>query len=690
MLHHAISLATDGKLAEAKPLLDRAKTLAPPGPLVYFTDAVISCKEKRYEPCEDSLNRVFTIFPQYMPAVLLSAQRDYEMGQFESAHDKFVRYLNKFPRDVHARKLLAVTLLAKAQPLSALDVLRPLLRLGTADPQVYGIVGQAQLQVGDMRRAKNALLKAVELAPDNPEFRAGLALTNLAAGLRRQAEADFRAAIALKPVNTKPDYGLVMLLMEENRLDAAREAVAALEKRLPADPQTHMLKGVVLRKAGDTADARFAFEHAARLDSRFLPPVQELADMDLAEGKPDAARKRIQEQLDRDPQRVDAMLAMARIELRSGRSKDGFAWARRAVDLNPASNEALLLVAGMLADAGEIAGAINSAQQALKIRPRNVEALTMLGRLYMHKKDYPSAIATYNTLVSARPSAIAAAVLLASAHLANGDTRAAMVVARSAMDRNPRSAAARKLLGDTLLQAKKYSEALDLAQELQRKFPKLAYGYSLEGEVMMAKGEPKRALKPFQTAAGLQPSGPILMSVYRAEAATSPGSEKEAPLVEWLKKYPDDETTRLFLADALAARSRHKEAISLYEDLLSRDPKNARVLNNMAWVLAAHDDPRALDYAERAYVLSPGVAAVVDTYGWELVRRGRLNEGVQLLLKAVSLDGKNLEIRFHLGSALAKVGDTARARSELKIVVDAGPAFPRAKEARALLASLGS
>ena len=84
------------------------------------------------------------------------------------------------------------------------------------------------------------------------------------------------------------------------------------------------------------------------------------------------------------------------------------------------------------------------------------------------------------------------------------------------------------------------------------------------------------------------------------------------------------------------------------------------------------------------------MAAVVDTYGWELVRRGRLNEGVQLLLKAVSLDGKNLEIRFHLASALAKVGDTARARSELKIVVDAGPAFPRAKEARALLASLGS
>jgi hypothetical protein len=35
----------------------------------------------------------------------------------------------------------------------------------------------------------------------------------------------------------KPDYGLIMILLGDNRADAAREVVVALEKRLPDDPE---------------------------------------------------------------------------------------------------------------------------------------------------------------------------------------------------------------------------------------------------------------------------------------------------------------------------------------------------------------------------------------------------------------------------------------------------------------------
>jgi Flp pilus assembly protein TadD len=92
-----------------------------------------------------------------------------------------------------------MTLIAKRQPIAALNLLQPMLGDDSQDPHALGIASQARLQLGDVQQARELMLKAVKLAPANAEFRSALALTHLAAGMRRQAEADFRAAIALAP-----------------------------------------------------------------------------------------------------------------------------------------------------------------------------------------------------------------------------------------------------------------------------------------------------------------------------------------------------------------------------------------------------------------------------------------------------------------------------------------------------------
>jgi putative PEP-CTERM system TPR-repeat lipoprotein len=689
-LLYAIALISAGKIQEAQPVLENTKKTTPPGPLLYFAQAMIDCREKRYQACGDNLERVFGILPKYMPAVLLSGQMHYSTGNLETAQDAFVRYLERYPGDLHARRLLAATLLAKNQAGGALIVLRAMMDAGVEDPQTLGLAGQAYMQAGDLRQAVVTLTKAVKLAPGDAEIRSALAMTHLTAGLRRRAEADFRAAIDLKPDNTKADYGLIMLLLGENRIEPAREAVAALEKRLPSDPQTHMLRGVVLRSAGDAPGARQAFQRAAQLGKDYFPAVQELARMDVMDGKPDAARARLKEVLDKDATHLRALLELALVELRTGRRAEGLAAARRAADAHPGSVDALLLVAEALADAGELNEAISSAQLALRARPRNIRALRTLGQLQMSKKDYGSAAVTFSTLVSVQPASVEASIMLASAHLAAGESRVALEVARAAMKRNPRSVEARELVADILIQSRKYREAIEFAKEIQRGLPKSALGYWLEGRALLTQGDARAALKPFQTAANLQASARTLTSLHRAAAAASPGSEREAPLEEWVRNNPEDKATRIYLADALTAKGRVKEAIAHYEELVRLEPMNPRALNNLAWALGAANDPRALEYAERAFQLSPNTAPVLDTYGWLLVNRGKLHEGLQMLLKAVVADDKNPEIRFHLAKALVQAGDKGRARTELKTILKDGTPFPQAEEARALLASLGN
>jgi len=248
---------------------------------------------------------------------------------------------------------------------------------------------------------------------------------------------------------------------------------------------------------------------------------------------------------------------------------------------------------------------------------------------------------------------------------------------------------ARIFLGRILLNGKKYGEALEIARQIQHDAPKAPFGFVLEGDTLLAQGDARKAVKPLEAAARLDPNGNLLARVHHAMSQASPGSEREGPLEEWIKKNPNDGATRLYLADVLFAKGRHREALVHYEELARMFPKDGRTLNNLAWALHTVKDPRAADYAERAYQLNPTQPAVVDTFGWILVSRGRLNEGIQMLLKAVSLDGNNPEIRYHLAQALAQAGDKARARTELKALLSAGKPFSQVEEAKALLATLG-
>jgi putative PEP-CTERM system TPR-repeat lipoprotein len=380
---------------------------------------------------------------------------------------------------------------------------------------------------------------------------------------------------------------------------------------------------------------------------------------------------------------------MARIEIAAGRRQDALTWARQAAESHPRSAQAMLMIAETQMEAGKTSEAMVSAQQALNLQPRDARALRALGQMQMTAKDYVGAATTFNSLVRAQPGSVDAHTLLASALLASGDVTTALSVARNSIKPDPRNSEARALLADVLMQGRKFGDALEFARQAQRDSPKSAFGFRLEAEALLAQGDARRAAKVFESAAKLEPSGYLLTRMHQAQSAATPGAAPDAQLEEWVRKNPEDIRTRMYLATVLSATGRKTDAIAHYQDVVRRDGKNSRALNNLAWALHAVGDAQAVTYAEQAYQLEPTEAAVADTFGWILVGRGRLHEGIQVLLKAVTLDGKNPEIRYHLGKALAQAGDKSRARTELKTALNVGKPFPQVDDARALLVSLG-
>jgi FimV-like protein len=144
----------------------------------------------------------------------------------------------------------------------------------------------------------------------------------------------------------------------------------------------------------------------------------------------------------------------------------------------------------------------------------------------------------------------------------------------------------------------------------------------------------------------------------------------------------------MYLAQFNLMNGQNKMAIDQFLTILKSDPQNVVALNNIAWAYSQEKDPRAFEYAEKAYKLAGDSAEVLDTLGWMLVEQGNTARGLPMLQKAITLSPDALEVRLHLAQALLKSGDKAKARKELEQIVASGKPFPKMDEAKTLLKQL--
>ncbi len=105
------------------------------------------------------------------------------------------------------------------------------------------------------------------------------------------------------------------------------------------------------------------------------------------------------------------------------------------------------------------------------------------------------------------------------------------------------------------------------------------------------------------------------------------------------------------------------------------------MLNNLAWLYQQTGDERAEATARRAFDLAPDDPAVIDTYGWILVRSGKVTEGLAALERAAARAPDNPDIRYHHAYALAQAGQGAKARAVLDELLAAHPQFASRTEA---------
>jgi predicted Zn-dependent protease len=184
------------------------------------------------------------------------------------------------------------------------------------------------------------------------------------------------------------------------------------------------------------------------------------------------------------------------------------------------------------------------------------------------------------------------------------------------------------------------------------------------------------------------PSGTL--AAHRHSLLIQSGQEHAATefASQWLAANPKDVVFRRYLADGALRNGDYKSAAGQYQAILSALPNDAITLNNLAWVSAKLNDPKALEYAEKAHARAPNSPAIMDTLGWMLVERGEVSRGIELLRKASESAPQADEIRLNLAKALIRGGDREGGRRELESLAKKGDAFSRQAEVTELLKTL--
>lgn len=116
----------------------------------------------------------------------------------------------------------------------------------------------------------------------------------------------------------------------------------------------------------------------------------------------------------------------------------------------------------------------------------------------------------------------------------------------------------------------------------------------------------------------------------------------------------------------------YKRARAEYHLALDSGFQSAQLYNAIAWLdieFLDADPARVVTYAAQAYEWDKNSPDILDTYGWVLVKSGRVHEGLSLLEKAKALKPGMYCIDLHLGVAYQEAGDRNRAAEFLRLQI---------------------
>jgi putative PEP-CTERM system TPR-repeat lipoprotein len=493
--------------------------------------------------------------------------------------------------------------------------------------------------------------------------------------------------------NKKANYLEVLNLLKQNKLEEAQNKISSLIKKDPNEPEYYNFQALLETLKKDPTAAQQNYDKAIKLD----------------------------------PKNMLAHLGSAKLALENGQLDKAKEHANKAVAINDKAINAYFLLADVAykqKDTAEVEKVLLLAQEKVKGNIQaEVEVIKNLGKFYALQKQPEKLLSVCEDLDKRYPDNAIALNLLAQAQIVNDkkplaeqtllklinqekqDVGNRLLLARLLSEHPDKDKETLALLDETalltpdnpealvfktayLIKLKRNNEALELANKIDKQFPKLVLGKLLKGDVYLAEKELDKAIDMYQQAYKIQPNDRVLFTMADLMIAQKKEPEAIKLLDNALEKNKKNIGIHFKLATIYQQQNDMKQAEAHYNAMLTEQPDNALALNNLAFLYSQQNDPRALEMAKKAYEKAPESAAILDTYGYILLKQGQAKEGLPILEKAAKLAPKANDIQFHLAEAYVANDNSPKAIEILEPIVKAEQDFSEKKAAVSLLDKL--
>lgn len=491
----------------------------------------------------------------------------------------------------------------------------------------------------------------------------------------------------------KASYGEVLNLLKNNKLKDARNKISVLLKKNSKDSELYNLQALLETLEKNTFAAQQSYQKALQLNPKNILAYLGLSKLDLDAGEFDKAKESANKVLFINDKAIAAYFLLADIAYKQTNNTEVeniLLAAHEKTKGNMATEiEVIKNLSKFYATQKQLEKIQLLGENLVKRYPNNSQALSVLAGTQIVNNQKPQAEQTLRQLIDLEKHDTSHRLLLAKLLTEQPNKeKDVLALLDEASTLDPNNPEALVLKTAYLIKLQRYPEALELANKVDSQFPKLVLGQLLKADVFLGEKKLDKALEIYQQTYKSQPNDKVLFIIVDLLSTLKKSPEAITFLDKALEKNPKNGSIHFKLATIYQQLNDLPKAEKHYEAILVEQPDNVLALNNLAWLYLQQNNPKAIELAKNAYTKSPKSAAIVDTYGYILVKQGKPVEGLALLEEAIGLAPAANDIQFHLAEAYAANNNKNKAVELLETLAKVEQDFPEKKAALSLLDKL--
>ncbi len=294
---------------------------------------------------------------------------------------------------------------------------------------------------------------------------------------------------------------------------------------------------------------------------------------------------------------------------------------------------------------GDYDRAIRDFDQAIKLNPNFAEAYSNRAVVYERKGQHDRAIHNFDRVIKLTPNDAKSYNSRGNLYLVKGDLDQAIHDLNRAIELNPSYAEAYNNRGVACLGKNDYEGAIRNFNKAIELNPSYAEAYNNRSAIYGSKGDYDQAIRDLDKAIESNPS--YTKAYYnRGNAYWSKGEYDRAirDLNKAIELNPSYTKAYYNRGNAYLAKGDYKEAIRDFDQAIKSGLADAKAYNNLAWILATHEDSQVRDGAKAVHLAEKAcelteykLPYTLDTLAAAYAELGQFDKAVKTAEKAMQL-----------------------------------------------------